>query len=133
MRYVDDGFSDSLLIKNTLAQKYGCANIEEFIKQYHEQIFFDFKEAVKISEKNNLGEVSYRYVPAPVSQIASKLQCSNDAIRGFFIFRGDETVNALSNEYKLPRIRFHQFFKYIEGLWVSFKILHPIKGNVSVL
>lgn len=117
LRYVDDGFSDSLLIKNTLAQKYGCANIEEFIKQYHEQIFFDFKEAVKISEKNNLGQVSYRYVPAPVSQIASKLQCSNDAIRGFFIFRGDETVNALSNEYKLPRIRFHQFFKYIEGLW----------------
>lgn len=117
LRYIDDGFSDSQLIKNTLAQKYGCANIEKFVEQYHEQLFFDFKEAVKISEKDNLGRVSYRYIPAPVSQIARKLKCTNEAIRGFFIFRGDETVNALSNEYKLPRIRFHQFFKYIEGLW----------------
>lgn len=35
------------------------------------------------------------------------------AIRGFFIFRGDDNV---TNEL-LPNIRFHQFYKYIEGLW----------------
>lgn len=34
-----------------------------------------------------------------------------DAIRGFLIFRG-----AVQHEL-LPSIRFHQFFKYIEGLW----------------
>ena len=36
---------------------------------------------------------------------------SDEAIRGFLIFRG-----AVKHEL-LPRIRFHQFFKYIEGLW----------------
>lgn len=34
-----------------------------------------------------------------------------DAIRGFLIFRGDAKHDLL------PSIRFHQFFKYIEGLW----------------
>ena len=35
----------------------------------------------------------------------------DDAIRGFFIFRG-----SVKHEL-LPSIRFHQFYKYIEGLW----------------
>lgn len=35
----------------------------------------------------------------------------DDAIRGFFIFRG-----SVQHEL-LPSIRFHQFYKYIEGLW----------------
>ena len=36
---------------------------------------------------------------------------SDDAIRGFLIFRG-----AVNNIY-LPSIRFHQFYRYIDGLW----------------
>lgn len=36
---------------------------------------------------------------------------SDDAIRGFFIFRG------AVNHDLLPSIRFHQFYKYVEGLW----------------
>ena len=36
---------------------------------------------------------------------------SDDAIRGFLIFRG-----AVNHEY-LPNIRFHQFYRYIDGLW----------------
>lgn len=36
---------------------------------------------------------------------------TDDAIRGFFIFRG-----AVNHEL-LPSIRFHQFYKYVEGLW----------------
>lgn len=36
---------------------------------------------------------------------------SDDAIRGFLIFRG-----AINNEY-LPSLRFHQFYRYIDGLW----------------
>ena len=36
---------------------------------------------------------------------------TDEAIRGFFIFRG-----AVKNE-SLPSFRFHKFFKYIEGLW----------------
>lgn len=36
---------------------------------------------------------------------------SDDAIRGFLIFRG-----AVDHEL-LPSIRFHQFYKYVEGLW----------------
>lgn len=36
---------------------------------------------------------------------------SDDAIRGFLIFRG-----SINNEY-LPSLRFHQFYRYIDGLW----------------
>lgn len=37
---------------------------------------------------------------------------SDDAIRGFLIFRG-----AINNNEYLPSLRFHQFYRYIDGLW----------------
>ena len=39
-------------------------------------------------------------------------------MRGFFIVSASEEINDLKN-LKLPRIRFHQFYKYIEGLWAE--------------
>lgn len=103
LHYVDNNFSDALTIKQSFCAKYKCKNIEEFIKKYHIQIYYDWRQ---ILEK-----------PKSIYEVAQSLLCDLSAIRGFFIFRGDEEVNNLAATYKLPRIRFHQFFKYIEGLW----------------
>lgn len=43
---------------------------------------------------------------------------NDEALRGFLIIRAEEEINSLKNS-KLPRIRFHQFYKYIEGLWAE--------------
>lgn len=47
-----------------------------------------------------------------------EIERAKRALRGFFVYRGDETINALAkDDLRLPRIRFHQFYKYVEGLW----------------
>ena len=112
--YVEDGFGDSAKLKADLCSKYGCRDIDEFIKTYHIQIFYDWRL--------RLG------VPKSIADIAKSLNCSTYAVRGFFIFRGDEEVNNLAvKQYKLPRFRFHQFFKYVEGLWGE--LLDPSKNS----
>lgn len=103
LHYVDNNFADADTIKDNLCAKYNCNNIKEFIQKYHIQIYHDWRQAL---EK-----------PKSIEDLAKSLSCTLEAIRGFFIFRGDEEVNGLASTYKLPRIRFHQFFKYIEGLW----------------
>ena len=40
---------------------------------------------------------------------------SKEAYRGFLIFRG--YIDTIYRNHKLPRFRFHKFFKYVEGLW----------------
>ena len=102
---------------DSLVKKYGCANIEEFLSKYHEQIFHDIKEATKVKYTDPDGNITYKHVPVKVSTLADAMGCDNDSIRGYFIVRGCKEVNNLSSKYPLPRIRFHQFFKYIEGLW----------------
>ena len=48
----------------------------------------------------------------PLSDFSKLSGCpSDEAIRGFLIFRG-----TIKGDY-LPSIRFHQFYKYIEGIW----------------
>lgn len=103
LHYVDNNFADTHTIKQNFCAKYNCNNIDEFIQKYHIQIYYDWRLAL---EK-----------PKSIEDLAKSLSCNLEAIRGFFIFRGDKEVNDLASTYKLPRIRFHQFFKYIEGLW----------------
>ena len=117
MHYVDEGFLDKGAVVTDFCSKYKCSNLKEFTQRYHKQIYFDLREAVKKTDQDSSGKDSVRYVPISLSSLAETLECSLDGIRGFFIFRGDEEVNSLTAKYKLPRIRFHQFFKYIEGLW----------------
>lgn len=85
-------------------------SIDSFMEQYSNQIFFDIKSCMK----NDDGKV----VPKGKTELRDRLFNGNeDALRGFLIFRADKEVNKLCDKYKLPRIRFHQFYKYIEGLW----------------
>lgn len=71
---------------------------KDFVSEYSGDIYDDLK---------HISNTTFR-----VSEL-SKLpgEPSIDAIRGFFIFRGAVKHNSL------PNIRFHQFYRYIDGLW----------------
>ena len=88
---------------------FKCADLTEFCDQYQKQIFWDFHQLLPMNSDGTRRPVSQ-------TQLTEKLFNNNaDALRGFFIFRGyiDKDVKS----HKLPRFRFHKFFKYIEGLW----------------
>ncbi len=86
--------------------------LTDFVDKYREKIFYDFKRVTKLSEDND--NSNCRYVPRSLMDYAKILFNDNyDALRGFFIFRADPEIK----DQKLPRFRFHQFFKYVEGLW----------------
>lgn len=73
----------------------------QFVDEYSPQIYEDLRKFVS---------------PACTTFALSDLQKlpgapSDDAIRGLLIFRG-----AVNHEY-LPSLRFHQFYRYIDGLW----------------
>lgn len=106
--------------------QFECNNIDEFVFKYQEQIFWDFYQ---IMPTNTDGSKQ----PIAQSELQKKLFNNKlEALRGFLIFRGfiDE-IDSLKKKHKLPRFRFHNFFKYIEGLWGE---LQPTveKGNAPV-
>ena len=87
-------------------------SIEDFVKKYHEKIFYDFKRLCRIDDASN--PTGARYIPRALGVFAEGLFNGDlNAVRGFFIFRADPDVK----DSRLPRFRFHQFFKYVEGLW----------------
>lgn len=73
----------------------------DFIEDYSSVIYNDLQ-----------GLVTSNISTFPLSAF-SKLNGapSNDSIRGFLIFRGAVT------HVNLPSVRFHQFYRYIDGLW----------------
>ena len=73
----------------------------EFVDEYSPQIYEDLHKFISPSCTTFALSDLHKLSGAP----------SNDAIRGFLIFRG-----AVNNEY-LPSLRFHQFYRYIDGLW----------------
>ncbi len=96
-------------VKRFIKEKFNCDSIAEFCEKYEEQIFNDFFNCLP-SNKNR----SKR----PIAQselIKSLFKGNKEAYRGFLIFRG--YIDTLYRNHKLPRFRFHKFFKYIEGLW----------------
>ena len=100
-----------VIIQKELAKKLGYQNIGEFFLSQSENIFAHFKEACQ----NDKGKA----VPITLNKLSKKLFNNNvNAIRGFLILRADEEISELEH-CKLPRIRFHQFYKYIEGLWAE--------------
>ena len=96
---------------------------EEFLQRInYTGTFEDFvKDYAGIIHRDLLSVVPTNTTSFPLTDL-SKLNGNPDikAIRGFLIFRG-----AIQHEL-LPSIRFHQFFKYIEGLWGE---LQPDKLN----
>ena len=114
VKYIDDPSS-----RETIKQEFirglkdsDVNSITEFIDKYQEQIFYDFKSVCKVEDPSIPD--GFRYVPKSLSDYSRSLFKGNDeAIRGFFVFRADNDVI----KTRLPRFRFHQFFKYVEGLW----------------
>lgn len=111
---------------DTFAQSHGYQNIYDFIEETQEKIFSDF---IKVLPKNDDGSLRPIALHDLYEQSGAMFHNedqsvpNNKAIRGFLIFRGfvDSLPNPMDPTKKyinrLPRIRFHQFFKYIEGLW----------------
>lgn len=104
-------------IKQKLFSKYGCNDDETFVKTYSERIFYDFSHCMtrNVSGKDIV-------CPIDLTKLCEALKCGKNALRGFFIFRADNAINKLCSDpqiYKLPRFRFHQYFRYIEGLWAE--------------
>jgi len=105
-------------LKSKLAYKLGFSTLGEYFNSNFENIYARFNEACK----NKHGKI----VPIALDDLAEKLFNGNvKALRGFLIIRADDEINLLK-DIKLPRIRFHQFYKYIEGLWAE---LLPQKEN----
>ncbi|NEW78005.1 MAG: DEAD/DEAH box helicase [Gelidibacter sp.] len=108
--YIQKTTIEKEIIKNQLALKLGHKTISDFFNTEAENIFAYFREACT----NNNGKV----VPIGIDELINKLFNKNQlALRGFLILRADAEINNL--KCKLPRIRFHQFYKYIEGLWAE--------------
>ena len=95
-----------------------------FLEEYAAKIYNDFCSIRKDTEGNS--------IPFDIDDLLKTLFLSNqkankgdkdwkaaeNAMRGFFVFRADKSVNSLAKDaLRLPRIRFHQFYKYVEGLW----------------
>lgn len=102
---------------DNFAQRLGYADIKDFIEKLQNKIFDD----VTAWFGGNARKFDDLYGQ-------TGLFASGDAARGFLIFRGyADTV--MPN--KLPRIRFHQFFKYIEGLWGELHSQAPFISSLS--
>ena len=120
--------SDQLEQMNAFAQRHGYDSIKVFTLENQREIFAKIYDVIP---KNIDAGRTPRAIS--LSGLASVLfgGIDNDgnapALRGFMIYRAfvdklNENGTIKQNgekvlAHRLPRIRFHQFFKYIEGLW----------------
>ena len=99
----------ALLVGDFIEKNFGCNSLEKFCETYEEQIFHDFHNALPENSDGSKRPISQ-------SELVSKLFSDNlDALRGFLIFRS--YIDTKIQKHRLPRFRFHKFFKYVEGLW----------------
>ena len=113
---------------NAFAERHNSKSIKDFTLKNQEIIFAKIYD--KIPKNEDKGKTPRAI---SLSNLATALfdgidsQGNAPALRGFLIYRA--FVDKLNKEgyikqkgekslvHRLPRIRFHQFFKYIEGLW----------------
>ena len=100
-------------LMNEVAKKRHCNDAISFIHKYEKTIFADFL-AIGCKHGVNIDDLVYQ---KDQKRFIFK---TKEALRGFLIFRAyadhlKEDGKPL--KHRLPRIRFHQFFKYIEGMW----------------
>ena len=125
---------------NTFAKQHNCESIKEFTLK-NQKIFFAkiYKEIPKNDDKDKTPRA------ISLSGLAKTLFGGLDkngncpTLRGFLIYRAfvdklNENGTIKQNgerslAHRLPRIRFHQFFKYIEGLWGELQPTIDINGN----
>lgn len=104
------------VVDDFLENNFNCDSVKDFCNTYQNQIFYDFYSALptNVDKDNKLINGSKR----PISQeqlVKTLFNGNEEALKGFFIFRG--YADKVYKDHKLPRFRFHKFFKYIEGLW----------------
>ena len=122
---------------NEFARQHGSESIKDFTLQNQEIIF---AKIYNVIPKNNDQGRTPRAIS--LSNLASALFGSEDALRGFLIYRAfvdklneNGTIRQNSERglaHRLPRIRFHQFFKYIEGLWGELQPTMDANGNRAI-
>jgi len=117
--FVSFDADSKITLLNSLAKEFGCDNIIKFIEEFQGTIFHDLIAACK--EKNNgcLWPICYEDLHGK-----DALFPDEESLRGFLIFRGyvDKLqVDGRGLKHRLPRFRFHQFFKFVEGLWGELK------------
>ncbi|MFD2914776.1 DEAD/DEAH box helicase [Psychroserpens luteus] len=102
---------DKDAIRNAIANKLGYNDLIQFFEENSESLY---KQWINCCT-NEKGKI----VPKQLVDIGNSLFNGNiDALRGFLIIRGEKDIND-NKKVRLPRIRFHQFYKYIEGLWAE--------------
>lgn len=106
-------------VNSFVSSNFGSKDISDFIEAYEDQIFHDFYSVMPENEDGdpkNKKKPSIR--PIAQSELCEKLFCNNEAaLRGFFVFRGFiDNIKGIK-QHKLPQLRFHKFFRYVEGLW----------------
>ncbi len=122
----DDTYKNS--VKETFLRSVEYESIADYLRAKSDKIYSDFVNALTIEYVDGNGNNATRRVPKSLSYLRDHLMCKIDdedvrekAMRGFLIFRADSEVNGYvkdpRNRCKFPRLRFHQFFKYVEGLW----------------
>lgn len=98
-------------LKNRIAKKLGHDSLKDFFEKNSESIFRQWLNCCTTSKG--------KLVPKSISDISNQIFDGNiNALRGFLIIRGENEINH-NNKIKLPRIRFHQFYKHIDGLWAE--------------
>lgn len=108
--YLSSGEEQMKAIENEIARNLGFESLEVFFNEKSEEIFGAFHKIMHRSENDPT------LVPKSIIHIANSLfKGDQDALRGFFVIRATDKINKIN----LPRFRFHQFYKYIEGLWAE--------------
>ena len=103
-----------------IMKSWGYESVEDFIIKHHETIFLDFERATHPTLDLSGIKLDELYGGGSCALFSNK-----ESLRGFLIFRAyvDRYVKYVKKnesreiKHRLPRFRFHQFFKYIEGLW----------------
>lgn len=100
----------------------------QFVDDYAEQIYYDLLKVAGATWKAGDAQFTDRPITFEVSELTRLPgKPSDDAIRGLLIFRG-----AVKHPM-LPSIRFHQFYKYVEGLWGELQPDSLGKGPIGEL
>lgn len=98
-----------LMCTDFIKDTFNCDSLDNFCKQYEEQIFSDFYSKLPCNTDGSKRPIALDHL------INELFDGNKKALRGFLIFRG--YIDSQVKRHKLPRFRFHKFFKYVEGLW----------------
>lgn len=127
--YYEQDKTEKAKTETDFLNSLGCTGaLSQFVDDYAEQIYYDLLKVAGATWISGAEQFAVKPKTFEVSEMA-KLpgNPSDNAIRGLLIFRG-----AVKHPI-LPSIRFHQFYKYIEGLWGELQPDSLKKGPIGEL